>query len=66
VKNLIESRGNTISQVETIHNNRGYLIRQREKIVEIVETPLIKSCEDLYDLNIKTLEASANPDDLGR
>ena|SRR3989344_6859877 len=45
---------------------RNRTILRKENISELVELPLIKACQNLYDKNIKTLESSANFADVNR
>ena len=47
-----------------IEESRGALITKKEQLTELVEAPLLKACEELYDKNIRTLSASANRKDL--
>ena len=51
---------NYVKQVEGNGYNRNQRIAHKERIAQIVEPPLIKACEELYDKNIMTLESSAN------
>jgi hypothetical protein len=55
-----------IDDIEPIKKPRGDVILKRDRIRDLVEKPLIAACEILYDKNIKTLESSANKEDLGR
>ncbi len=54
-----------IADVENIVMPRSEPISRRSDIQRIVEIPLRKACELLYDKNISTLASSANNSDLG-
>jgi hypothetical protein len=54
----------TISSIESIINNRSIAIESRDQLQELVESPLLTACEELYDKNIPTLSSSANKNDL--
>jgi len=49
-----------LSQVPAIQKSRDVLIASRNKIAEIVESPLVEACKILYDKNIRTIWTSAN------
>jgi len=55
----------TISDIKSIPEGWNELIRNKSRIVEIVELPLVKACEVLYDKNVRTLESSANSTNIG-
>ena len=54
-----------ISEVEPIAEGRGRHVRTREELKNLVEIPLLATCEELYDKNIRTLSTSANKNDIG-
>jgi|TARA_Y100000034_G_C6829169_1_gene374131 hypothetical protein len=56
----------SIGEVEGNGFNRNDTITRRSRIVEIVEPALVAACEILYDTNIKTLDSSANIEDVER
>ena len=55
-----------VNEVAGNGNFRNETIIRKKKISELVELPLIKACQNLYDKNIKTLESSANSTDVRR
>ncbi len=61
----LEQKDTRISELEGIYDNRGQEIRKREDLRKIVEAPLLKACESIYDKNIKTRGTSANKKDVG-
>ncbi len=54
----------SINQIEPIGLSRGSLIKNREKLTEVVEAPLLGACKILYDKNIETTESTANSNDI--
>lgn len=55
-----------IREVKAIERNRNEMIISRAEIKEYVEPPLVKACERLWDLNVRTLSSTANAKDVGR
>jgi hypothetical protein len=55
-----------ISEIQPIGEQRGQMIKTRDSISSLVEPPLISACEMFWDNNIRTLESSANKNDIGR
>jgi len=54
----------TIGYVESIGESRNQVIKTGSDISTLVEKPLLKACEHLYDMNIKTLESKASSRDV--
>jgi len=54
-----------ISEIKPIQKSIGLPIATRDEIVKLVEVPLVKACEILYDLNIQTMSTSANKGNVG-
>jgi hypothetical protein len=54
-----------IDQVEVIQET-GTFITKRENIKKYVETPLVESCEILWDKNIRTVWSSCNAKDFSQ
>ena len=54
-----------LSDVSPICNSFCNIL-ERKQISDIVEAPLVKACEFLYDLNVKTLDTSANQTSKGK
>ncbi len=62
-QNPLENKKPTISsldQVLPIQKTFGLQILNKENIKDFVEKPLVEACEIFWDKNIKTLESSAN------
>ena len=53
-----------ISEVEPISSSINITIKHRVEIKDLVETPFVTACEELYDKNIMTIESSANASDI--
>ncbi len=54
-----------ITEIGPIEKSRNQMIMGREEIKELVEPPLVRACEQLWDKNIRTLSSSANRKDVG-
>jgi hypothetical protein len=52
-----------ISEVPPIHKSTSHPYK-KENFKKLVEFPLLKACERLYDLNINCFSSSANKDDI--
>jgi len=64
-QNPLEKPNKTsLQEVVPIHKTRGIVITKREQIKEIVEQPLVKTCEIFWDKNIQTYESSANNENI--
>ena len=50
----------SISEVSPIEEGRNQIIRTRNEIARLVETPLLPACEQFYNKNIMTLSTTAN------
>ena len=50
----------TIAQIPQIRHTASDLVTARKKLSQIVELPLLRACQILYDKNIRTTEAVAN------
>lgn len=61
-----QAKINAIAEVKAIGEGRGQMIKTRDEIVKYVESPLVSACEHFWDLNVRTLESSANAKDVGR
>lgn len=55
-----------LHEVLPIQESRNQIILKRKQIPNLVETPLVSTCVELYDKNIRTLESSANAKDIER
>lgn len=55
-----------IAEIQSIGEPRGIMFRTKEDIHDYVEGPLVDPVEVLWDMNIQTLDSSANSDDVGR
>jgi len=53
-----------LKDVKEISEDRGQFIGRRDVIKNIVEFPLVKAVEELYDKNIRTTETTANRGDI--
>lgn len=53
-----------IKDIEPIMVSSGRSVRHREDLTALVESPLLEPCRYLYDLNIQTVSASANKNNL--
>ncbi len=60
----ILQRPTSLSEVAPIEENRNQIIREKKQIKDLVESPLLLTCEDLWDKNIKTISTSANKKDI--
>lgn len=54
-----------ISEIKAIKETRGQMFKTRDEIAKHVESPLVPACERFWDLNIRTLESSANSENIG-
>jgi len=54
------SRSFLLAELSAIEMTRNVMVKERTKLKELVEAPLLAACEELYDKNIRTLETSAN------
>jgi hypothetical protein len=61
-KNTTQYSPERVQDVDVI-NETGIQITRREQIKKYVEFPLVKACEKLWDMNIKTVWSSCNPKD---
>jgi hypothetical protein len=53
----------SLSEIPPTEKNRNEMIANREEIRGLVEAPLVRACEGLYNKNIRTLASSANRKD---
>src|SRR3989344_7459093 len=53
-----------IAEVKPVQESRNMIVRTRDQLRELVEFPLLRACEELYDKNIRTLSTSANEQDI--
>lgn len=53
----------TVANVPAIIKS-GVIFKTRDEIAKYVEVPLVRACEYLWDINIRTLQSSANLKDL--
>jgi hypothetical protein len=53
-----------ISEIEPIQKSANGSVTQRSQLNALIEAPLLKACEYLYDLNIETTVSSANKKDV--
>jgi len=53
-----------LSEIEPIEEWRGTEIKNKEDLNGLIEAPLLTSCQELYDKNIRTTGSSANKKDL--
>lgn len=53
-----------LRDVLPIEESRNNIILKREQVPNLVEAPLVSTCVELYDKNIRTLESSANTKDI--
>ncbi len=61
----LEKEATPIAEIKAIGESRGQMIKTRDEIIKLVEPPLVPACEHFWDLNIRTLESSANANDVG-
>lgn len=54
-----------LARIEPIEKGRNAMFRNRDEIKEYVEPPLVDACENFWDLNVRTLNSSANSKDIG-
>jgi hypothetical protein len=54
----------SVTEISPIKESRNRSLRTREDLQELVEAPLLKACEELYDKNIRTLSTSANSENI--
>lgn len=54
-----------ISEIKAIKETRGQMFKTRDEIAKHVEPPLVLACEHFWDLNIRTMESSANSENVG-
>lgn len=53
-----------VTEISPIKESRNRSLRTKEGLQELVEAPLLKACEELYDKNIRTLSTSANSENI--
>ncbi|MCL5409770.1 MAG: hypothetical protein M1607_02840 [Patescibacteria group bacterium] len=53
-----------IREIQAIEESRNAMILTRSRIKDLVEPPLVKACEKMWDLNIRSLSSSANSKDI--
>jgi len=60
------SSGEKISNIPRLFQTASLIVTTRAQLEIIVDKPLIKACQVLYDKNIRTTDTSANANDIGR
>lgn len=60
-----QNTGLPLSEQEPIEKSRNEMVWNKKQLEGLVEPPLLRACEDLYDKNIRTLSTSANKKDVG-
>jgi hypothetical protein len=53
-----------IQEIPPIEHSMGAMVATKEQLKELVEAPLLSTCEEFYDNNIRTISASANTKNL--
>lgn len=64
VNNLDIGDRTLLSSVKPIEKSRNLIVKERSELEGIVERPLLRACQILYDKNIRTLATSSNTKDL--
>lgn len=60
----LNMEGNALlSSIKPIEKSRNLIVKERSELEGMVERPLLKACQILYDKNIRTLSTSANAKD---
>jgi len=54
----------SLAEVPAIEESRNQMIMRKDQIKDLVEQPLLRACEDLWDKNVRTLSTSANKKDI--
>lgn len=54
-----------VTEINPIEKSRNQMIMGRDEIKELVELPLVRACEGLWDKGVRTLSSSANKKDVG-